>query len=128
MNLLVGYGEIGKAVKKVFKDMKVYDPLTHPKKPKGVFDILLVAIPYSDKFVEIVRHYQKEYQIESTLVFSTVPVGTCHRIDASHCPIEGKHPDLAKSIRLTDKWLGGPNKYLEKFLKQHGFKVFKVVP
>jgi hypothetical protein len=124
--ILVGYGEIGKGIKEVFwkyHQIDVYDPATAPEKPVGEYEILLVTLPYIDNFVEIIKSYQKEYGVKSTLIFSTTAVGTCSQLEAVHCPIEGKHPDLAESIRVTDKWLGGKDELALKFLKDANFKV-----
>jgi len=124
--LLVGYGEIGKAVDAVFNryhSITCYDPQTHPEQPEGDFDILLVAFGYSDRFVDSVEAYMALYDIDHVLVFSTVPIGTCTRMGACHCPVEGKHPDLRASIRMTDKWLGGHDDTCWRFLVEAKFTV-----
>lgn len=127
--LLVGYGEIGEAIKKVFgktHDIDVIDTgkdINEAKAGKR-YTLLLVAIGWNNGFIETVKSYQREYRVRDTLIFSTVPIGTSRKCCASHCPVEGKHPDLSRSIRLTDKWLGGSGKdYSYKFLKQAGFKI-----
>lgn len=127
--LLIGYGEIGKGVKSVFEPyhrITVFDPAYNNTKPeKEYYDILLVAIPFSDKFIDIVKGYLEEYHIKHCLVFSTTAIGTCEQIPANHCPVEGKHPDLAKSIRITDKWLGGSDDICKSFLEYADFIVFQ---
>ena len=125
--LLVGYGEIGKGVYDVFSEHHViatYDPVQQPEKPAPQeFDLLLVAFPYFDGFVDAVRAYSNEYGIEHVMVFSTTPIGTCEQIPAVHCPVEGKHPYLAESIRKSYKWLGGVDDVCETFLERAGFFV-----
>lgn len=124
--ILVGYGEIGRGVKEVFGEhhhVDVYDPITQPDKPSGQYDILLVALPFMPTFAEVVGSYQKEYGVKSTIIFSTVAVGTCRQLGAAHCPVEGKHPNLAESIQVSDKWLGGKSVVAEHFLESAGFKV-----
>lgn len=126
-SLLVGYGEIGKGVKSVFDryhSITVFDPAYNNNKPeKEYFDILLVAIPFSDKFIDIVKGYLEDYDINHCLVFSTTAIGTCKQIPACHCPVEGKHPNLAESIRATDKWLGGSDDVCKTFLEDADFFV-----
>lgn len=123
--ILVGYGEIGQALSKTFDIDEVYDTKMATK-PTGTFDLLLIAIPYSKTFVKSVKKYQKEYNVQATLIFSTVPIGTCSQLGASHCPVEGRHPDLAKSLEVSYKWLGGHNDLCFKFLRMGGFRVMHV--
>lgn len=127
--LLVGYGEIGRGVKDVFgnyHEIDVYDPKTQPTVPEGSYGILLVAVPFFDNFVEIIKEYQKKYSVKSTIIFSTTKIGSCSKLNAVHCPVEGRHPDLAESIKITDKWLGGKDKLAETFLKDAGFKIIQL--
>lgn len=124
--VLAGFGEIGESVYNVFSkyhDIAIHDPEQGYDATGGVFDILLVAIPYSEHFCDIVADYARMFGVEGTLVFSTVPVGTCRKIGACHSPVEGKHPDLTESIRKTDKWLGGSNIYAKRFLEEADFTV-----
>lgn len=123
--ILVGFGEIGKSVYEVFSkyhQIETFD-VKNGERPAGQFEILLVAIPFIDDFKEVIRGYQKEFETKSTIVFSTTAVGTCAEIGAVHCPVEGRHPDLAESIRVSDKWLGGRDELAEKFLKEAEFNV-----
>jgi len=124
--LLVGYGEIGKSVHEVFSKyhlIDVHDPVKGKICNSMGYDLLLVAIPYSDKFVDIISGYRDEYRCKDILVFSTVPIGTCSKLGACHCPVEGKHPNLAKSIAITSKWFGGTSKVCYEFIKQAGFEI-----
>lgn len=127
--ILVGYGEIGRGVYEVFGEyhqIDKYDPITAPDKPVGKYDILVLALPYFDGFIDVVKGYQEEYGVSSTISFGTTPVGTCSKIGAVHCPVEGRHPNLAESIRITDKWLGGNDDLAERFLKEAKFNVLQL--
>lgn len=126
--ILVGFGEIGKGVYEVFgkyHQIETYD-IKSGKKPEGSYDVLLVAIPFLDNFSEVIRDYQKEFGAKATIIFSTVPVGTCGPLGAVHCPVEGKHPQLAESIRISDKWVGGTDKVATSFIEQAEFKVISL--
>ncbi|MFA4834912.1 MAG: hypothetical protein WC749_02405 [Dehalococcoidia bacterium] len=129
--ILIGYGEIGKSVFEVFSEtheITVYDK-TFKEKPDGTYTVLLVCIPYSENFVEIVNAYREEYGVKDTIIFSTVAIGTTRQIpDAVHSPVEGRHPKLAESIRLMPRWVGGFNKTVGEFFKQAGFEPVYVTP
>ena len=123
--LLIGYGQIGRAVYEVFSGthaIDIYDT-AFKEKPEGEFDILLVAIPYGDKFVDTVNQYRRDYAVKATIIFSTVAIGTTRQIlGAVHSPVEGKHPQLSDSIRMMPRWVGGYNKTVERFFNDAGFK------
>jgi hypothetical protein len=127
--LCVGYGEVGRAVTQVFSrfhSVEAYD-ITDAEKPKGVYDILLVCIPWTDDFVRIVNRYRKEYEVQATVIFSTVPIGITARIkNAVHSPIEGKHPNLAESILLMPRWMGGQSNLARQFFEKAGLTVRQV--
>lgn len=128
--LLLGFGEVGKALYKIaYRNgcrIDVIDLNTRStKKCSKKYDVLFVAIPYSRKFIYVVRSYQRKHTIKTVIVFSTVPVGTCKRIpNTVHSPIEGKHPHLEKSIRLHMRWMGGRSKNAENLFRRLGFKLF----
>lgn len=117
--LLLGYGEIGKAVDTVYgktHEITKYDPKFCPEFPTGEFDILLVAIPYSKAFVDIVYDYYTKFGCKAIIVFSTVQVGTCSSLpNCVHSPVEGKHPDLAESVMMMQRVMGGYNPTVYKF-------------
>ncbi len=121
--LLLGFGEIGSSVHQVlFKhhEILIHDPGKEHivESPEGVI-LLLVAIPYTEKFESIVQEWQKITNPQGTLIFSTVPIGTCSKLKACHFPIEGKHPNIARDIIMNQNhWLGGYNAYIVQFLNQ----------
>lgn len=122
---MVGFGEIGRAVCEVFGDkhnIDIYDA-EFKERPTGIYDILLVAIPYTDKFIDIVNGYRVDYGVKATVIFSTVAIGATRKIPgAAHSPVEGKHPELAKSIRIMPRWVGGHNNVIARFFKEAGFE------
>lgn len=126
--VLIGYGEIGKAVKKVFGKAHKIDvvPCEGSEIPEKYYDVMLVAIPYSDNFVDIIKHYLNFIEVSTIIVFSTTQIGTCSQLGAIHSPVEGKHPNLAESILKMPRWLGGRDQMAIDFVKQAGLEV-KVV-
>lgn len=115
--LLIGYGEIGKAVYENFSGILKVEIYDRSKPPKEKYDLLLIAYPYSDNFVKNTLEYHKAYSPKAAIIFSTVTIGTTSQIpNAVHLPIEGKHPNLKESISSMHKFVGGKNKIAREFL------------
>jgi hypothetical protein len=122
--LLAGMGEIGKGVYEVFSpyhDITCYDIQGEFEMPWRKYDILLVCFPWQENFINIVHAYITMHHIKSTIIFSTVPVGTTRKIqNAVHVPVEGRHPHLAESIRIWEWMMGGYNERAFKFFLKAG--------
>jgi len=121
---ILGYGEIGKAVAKFYpstgsgrakiKDLKRNDGLEH-------LDVLHVCIPWSDKFVDIVKKEIKESGAKLTIIHSTVMPGTTKKLGGMvvHSPVRGVHPNLHKGIKIFVKYIGADNKKAGQLAKKH---------
>lgn len=126
--LLIGFGEIGSSVYSVFSEkheIYIYDPAKgHEDNPGNGVDLLLIAIPYTEgEFEDVVKAWQMKIRPQGTLIFSTVSIGTCRKLNACHFPIEGKHPNIERDIRMNQNhWLGGYNAFISQFLDQSGLK------
>lgn len=110
--ILIGYGEVGKGVYDAFKDyhdIEIQDPLLGKEAPLDDYEVMLVAIPYNEHFIELVKQYQLVFKPQTVIVFSTVPIGTSRQCGAVHSPIEGRHDKMAEYIRAARHWLGGNN-------------------
>jgi hypothetical protein len=119
-HLVIGMGEVGKALHKVLRDRyEIVDTLdAQPVKDdrlKKTYDVIHICFPYNcvtypcSSFVEVVRFY-KEYLLEPNglcIIHSTVPLGTSDLCDAVHSPIRGRHPNLERGIRTFTKYFGG---------------------
>lgn len=105
--LIIGNGEIGKALYNCLKDY--HEVYVRDKQAVAVYgiEILHIAFPYSKDFLREVKKYQNKYKPKFTIVHSTVPVGTCKKVNAVHSPVIGVHPYLAESIKTFTKFLGG---------------------
>lgn len=113
-HLIIGAGEIGRALQKVFKcDIRDVEEI-----PVKKYDVLHIAIPYSKKFIKIVQGYRKLYKAKYVVVHSTVPVGTCANGDFIHSPVTGVHPHLAKSIKTFTKFVS--NKVMMYEFQKYG--------
>lgn len=127
--LLVGYGEVGKAIYNVttrVHTMRICDPgQGFPWDPCiERQDVLVVAIPWSEGFIKAVREYQAAVSPKATIICSTVPVGTCRLLNATHMPVEGKHPDIHDDLMMNDaNWVGDPTTVALDFIAATGLRV-----
>jgi len=103
-NLVIGNGEVGSAIAEVL-GCKAID--LGGDVPQA--DIIHICFPYTLTFPVAVKQYQEHAKAKYTVIHSTVPVGTSSKLNATHSPVRGKHPDLAKSIRTFVKFFGGPD-------------------
>lgn len=114
--LLIGYGDIGRSINNLMKDsclVEIHDPDKNFYAPNKVgldlkkeYDLMLVAIPYSKDFIDIINEYKRIFNYKVVLIFSTVPIGASDKLDAYHSPIEGRHPNLEKMMNKHIHWLG----------------------
>lgn len=128
-SLIIGYGEIGKALYNVLK--KEYpiswidkNIIKNDSKEKD-FDIIHICFPYSENFVNEVKKYQKLYNPKYTIIHSTVIVGTSKKCNAMHSPVIGIHPHLEKSLATFTKFLSGEKaSELADYFRNSGMKVY----
>ena len=108
-HLIIGKGEVGKALVKVLsphykiKSRDINDIL------RGSFDVLHIAYPWQKNFARVTKRYIREYSPRLVIIHATVPVGTTKNIGkiAAHSPVRGEHPNLAKGIKTFVKYFGG---------------------
>jgi hypothetical protein len=104
--LIIGGGEIGTALQKIFK-CEIHDP-NKGQVAYGKYDIIHICIPYTENFEKVVKAYKKQFKAKYVVIHSTVPVGLCTRLGAVSSPVLGIHPHLEEGIRTFIKFLGGP--------------------
>jgi hypothetical protein len=116
---ILGYGEIGNAIGKFYKNPKIKD-LKRDDGLAGV-EVLHVCIPWSDRFVEIVKKEISEIQPKLTIIHSTVAPGTIKKIGGTtvHSPVRGVHPNLYKGIKTFVKYIGADDKKAALLAKKH---------
>ena len=126
-SLIVGMGQVGNGLFKVLLGkVKVIARDTTTTGIVGEVDVMHICIPYSDKFEKAVKDYIKLYNPGITIVYSTVPIGTCEKLGVIHSPIEGRHPELAKSILSAPRWLGSSDRDKLKVAKNFWEKLVPV--
>ncbi len=111
MHLVIGAGEVGKALAQVLSrdyGTAIRDIEEIDIGDSGV-DVLHICFPFSPSFVVEAGHYVNRYNPRLVIVHSTVPVGTTRKLgpNAVHSPVEGLHPNLEKSMLTFRKHFGG---------------------
>jgi UDP-N-acetyl-D-mannosaminuronate dehydrogenase len=116
---ILGYGEVGRAIAKFYKNPKIKD-LDRDDGLNGV-DILHVCIPWSKDFVKIVKREIKTIKPKLTIIHSTVAPGTTKKIGGMvvHSPVRGMHPNLFEGIKTFVKYIGADNKKAARLAKKH---------
>lgn len=120
---ILGYGEIGKAVAKFYRNPRIKD-ITRDDGLKGI-EILNVCIPYSDDFVKIVKNEIKINKPRLVIIHSTVLPNTTKKISKGmnsvivHSPVRGVHPHLHKGIKTFVKYIGADSKKAGDFANRH---------
>ena len=116
---ILGYGEVGQAIAKFFKNPKIKD-LDRDDGLKGV-DILHICIPYNDKFVKIVKKEIKNIKPKLTIIHSSIAPFTTKSIGGMvvHSPVRGVHPHLYQGIRTMVKYIGTDNKKAGQLAQKH---------
>jgi len=110
---IIGYGEIGKAIERVYLEKDVQPFIKDFDRDDGLqgCDFLHVCIPYTKGFVPVVERYVDELNPKIILVHSTVAPGTIERLSRyykiAHSPVRGVHPDLYEGIMTFVKVVSG---------------------
>jgi len=125
MTLIIGAGEIGKALYEVLKPYYNVRIVDIGDEAVGPFDIIHICFPYSDKFEREVIAYRKKYLPKFAVVHSTVPPGTCRRVGATHSPVIGQHPYLVESLKTFTKFVGGlDSDEVSDYFRKAGIKTY----
>jgi len=125
-SLILGKGEIGKALFSVLKDANYeVEILDRGMRLKRTFDIIHICFPFSRNFIREVRRYQRLYQPSYTIIHSTVPVGTSRKLKAIHSPVRGRHPFLVEGLKSYLKFLSGSQaSEVADYFRRAGFRIY----
>jgi UDP-N-acetyl-D-mannosaminuronate dehydrogenase len=141
--LVAGLGEVGSAVYQVAREsgrFEVYGYDIDPSKTVNQLgevpvpiDFLHVAVPYSQRFMDIVSSYVEKLKPRAVFIHSTVAPGTTRRvyeklgIPTVYTPVRGKHPNLKQHLYFWPKWVASlPESFAEeagRHLEEMGLKV-----
>lgn len=123
--LIVGRGEVGKALDEVLRDKyKIHIVDKDEEETIDKVDMMHICFPYSLQFMAEVERYQDKYKPRITVIHSTVPPGVSKILNACHSPIRGMHPFLVESLRTFVKFVGGQDAdEVADYLRHAGLKV-----
>ncbi len=121
-SLVIGAGEVGESLAQVLE----CDIIDRDEELDEEYDIIHICFPYSEEFKSEVKRYQKIYKPKYTIVHSTVPIGTCAKLDVFHSPIRGMHPKLAESLTTFTTYLAPGNDEIKYYFEEKGMKVVSV--
>jgi len=140
--LIVGLGEVGRALFELFEKSgkfdvhgldidksKMHEMVGDSKVPKTV-NIMHICYPCKgqESFVRTSLDYIKKIKPKLTIIESTVPPGTTQKLHESskallvHSPIRGMHESLEsmkKDIQFWTKYVGGTTKEAAEAAKKH---------
>jgi len=90
MDLILGYGEVGKALGEILgerREVRAHDPHLGFKVEDVDVDWLHVTFPYSDSFKDDVCSYWQNFRPKHIVIHSTVPVNGRDRRRREGCRI-----------------------------------------
>lgn len=113
-HLVIGMGEVGKAVLEVLKVKNIAEGIDKGETADpNAYGMLHICIPCTDplEFVDIVGDYYQKYATPNAIIVihSSVPLGTTELLgeNAVHSPIRGVHPHLFEGVMTFVKYFGG---------------------
>ena len=111
-DLIVGHGEVGRALEEVLKEryeVVIHDPLKGRLAPERKYDWLHICIPYTPTFAKDVDFYMKQFSPNHVVIHSTLPVGATRALtyprQTTYSPVRGEHPELVRYLREFPKWI-----------------------
>jgi UDP-glucose 6-dehydrogenase len=126
---ILGYGEVGKAVAKFYRNPRLRErfggqvKIKDLKRDDNLFgvEILHICLSWSRNFVKTVKKEIKKIKPKLTIIHSTVAPGTVRKIGGMvvHSPIRGVHPYLYEGIKTFVKYIGADNKKAGELAKKH---------
>jgi hypothetical protein len=123
-SIICGAGEIGQSLFAVLKEKYEETYIRDIENLEvGDVDVLHICFPYSKKFVEYVKGYQKQYNPKYTVIHSTTPVGTTTKCNAYHSPVRGIHPHLERSLKTFIKYLAPKSPELKEYFEDVGIRI-----
>lgn len=127
---ILGYGEIGKSLHKVYNDFGKFEIKIREIEYSDDFEnleVLNVCIPFEDEdnfinlLVEIILNYKPKLTIihSTTLPDVTNKIRKITQMPIVHSPIRGIHPNLYQAIKTFVKYVGYQSEEEKKISKKH---------
>lgn len=107
-NCILGNGEVANALRgNLYGEVISFDKGEWEGKTLDC-DILHIAIPYTEKFVNICESAEKVFSPDYTIIHSTVKPGTSRRLKCLYSPVLGRHSDdFQKNVAMYRKFVAG---------------------
>jgi hypothetical protein len=127
--LIIGAGQVGSAIKENverFHETLIRD--VQPLDAEGI-EVIHICYPDHDGFEVTTRKYIDQYKPRLTIINSSVRVGTTLKCgdDVIYSPTRGRHPNLAKEMKVFHKCIAGLNQTKVDLARAYfaacGFKV-----
>ena len=123
--LIIGYGEIGKAIAGLETttghDLDLIDLKIPAYTLQKKYEVIHICIPHSKDFIKSINKYLRTHKSDLVIIHSTVPVGTCRKLKPYkylvHSPVRGLHPYLITSIKTFIKYVGGSKEATTEAIK-----------
>ena len=116
MNIgIVGHGEIGKSLERVYKDYNEFKLTIIDKdfiRGNGNIDIMNICLPLVGFFDIVVTNYIKKYNPKLCIIHTSTTPGMTERIAEKvsccvvHSPVRGVHPNLYDGLKTFKKYIG----------------------
>jgi UDP-N-acetyl-D-mannosaminuronate dehydrogenase len=127
---ILGYGEIGSSIEKIYKDFEGYEIKIKDLERNDGFEgieILNICMPFDETLIEVVSKEIKKFKPRLTIIHSTIAPETTSKIkdlvpeecDIVHSPVRGVHPELRKGIKTFVKYIGGDTEEGRNEAKKH---------
>ena len=101
-DLIIGYGEIGHAVREVISpEAHIYDPKVKSGKPPTSINVMHICFPYSENFIQQVQDYILRYNHFTQPFGQQSPLVQLRRYTAklSTHPSRADTPDSPRALR-----------------------------
>ena len=130
-SLVIGAGQVGTALFDCIKgthETAIRD--IKEGKPINGIQVLHICYPDHDKFVENTQFYMDKYNPALTIVHSSVGIGKTDDLDSHvvYSPVRGRHPKLAKDMKIYQKFLFSENqedlKIARRYFEECGINCF----
>ena len=123
---IIGYGEIGSSIAKVYEsfdgyDVRVVDPYQNRNDDIEGVEVLNICIPFIENFVGVVQDYIAKANPRYTIVHSTVAPGTTELVGGKvcHSPMRGLHPNLDLGMKTFLKYIGPVDQEVAGLYQEH---------
>jgi predicted dinucleotide-binding enzyme len=124
VDLIIGFGEIGKSLYNVLKEKYTVEAVDiNTSSTVNKCEVMHICFPYSKEFVREVKRYKKLYKPKYIVIHSTVPMKTAKKCKSYYSPVRGIHPHLEQSLKTFVKYLAPRCEYLVKYFNEVGISV-----